>query len=478
MTSWGEPEKFQTDTKEHIDVDCLPPAFADMVKAVSESLMVSTEMVAGAGLGVLSVCCNKHQVCLNNDERFEPLALYMIGVAGAGEKKSPVLNILKKPIDGWVKHKNMQLRPQIVESKQRYKNLKSRLARAERDFDKGKCDEAETIRLAQELDRFEHVKPVRLYSGDTTAEKLTQLLKENDERFSIVSSEGGILQVISGDRYGNGTGNYDVYCQAFNGEPVSYDRMVAGSIVLNAPVLSMVLFIQPVILSDLLANKTLRGVGLIDRCLFFNPESSIGRDRFESPPISPKAQTNYENMIWRLLEEQQRKTIRLSDDARKQFGEWYDRITIDTPLLYGDIPGWASKFRGIVCRIAAILQMCEDGADFISGDNMFKAIVISDYFAEQARMLLQADGLNGTEHAAKYIIDRLKVLKNKTYTNEAGQITLPYRILRQNIHRKDLRQKSDYNEPLQILIDKGWIDLNGNDFNTFSEIYINPALWG
>ena len=477
MGSWGEPETFQTDTKEHIDLDCLPPAFADMVKAVSESLQVSTDMVAGAGLGVLSVCCNKHQVCLK-DGWFQPLSLYMIGVAAAGEKKSPVLNALKKPIDGWVKQKNSDLKPQIAESKQRYKNLKSRLAKAERDLDKGKCDEAETIRLAQELDCFEPVNPVRLYSGDTTAEKLTQLLQENEERFSILSSEGGILKVLSGDRYGNGTGNYDVYCQAFNGEAVSYDRMVAGSIVLDAPVLSMVLFIQPVILSDLLGNETLQGVGLVDRCLFFNPKSSIGRERFESAPVSPKAQTNYENMIWRLLEEQQKKTIRLSDDARKQFGEWYDRFTRDIPFLYEDLTGWASKFRGTVGRIAAILQMCEDGAINISGDNMFKAIVISDYFAEQARMILQADGLNKTEQAAKYIIDRLKALKNKTYTNEAGEITLPYRILRQNIHRKDLRQKSDYNEPLQILIDKGWIDLNGNDFNTFSEIYINPALWG
>lgn len=478
MPSWDDPEPLQAEPKEHIDLDCLPKTFADMCKEISESLMVSTDMVAGAGLGVLSVCCNKHQICLK-DGWFQPLTLYMVGCAAAGEKKSPVLNVLKKPIDEWVKQRNTDLRAQISESKQRYKNLKARLKKAERDTENGKPEaENETILLARQIDEFQEVRPVRLYSGDVTSEQLAQLMQENDERFAILSSEGGILQVLSGDRYGSGVGNYDIYCQGYNGETVNVDRVNRGAVSMERPVLSMVLFVQPVILSGLLGNETLQGVGLVDRCLYYSPKSSIGKERFNTSPIMPKVETEYTNMIYRLLNETQGRTLRLTEGARELYSDWYDGFTGDIPLVYDDLTGWASKFRGTVGRIAGVLQMAEDGSELIKGETMFKAIILSDYFAEQARMILRSGGLDQAERSASYILGRIKAMRNKTFMDDAGRIVLPYRILRQGIHRKGLQQKADYNEPLQVLIDKGYVDLNADEFEKATEIYINPRVWG
>ena len=473
---WEEMIPFEKPPKEHIDLGCLPKVFADMCKAISDSKCKPTDMVAAAGLGVLSVCCNQHWVSLK-DGWHQPLCLYGVGCSYAGEGKSPVLTALKKPLDDWVSQKNNELMPIVSESRQKLKNLKSQLRKAESDFEKGRCDESETIRIAQEIDAFQPVNPKRLYSGDVTAEKLTQLMQENDERFAIISSEGGILQVLSGERYNNGNGNYDIYCQAYNGETVAYDRMGSGTIVLERPVLSMVLFIQPVILAKLLGNDTLRGVGLVDRCLFFQPQSTIGKEVFETAPIDPRIETNYSNLIRRLLNDCQSRTLILSPEAKKQYADWYNHFTRSIPLLYDDIPGWASKFRGTVGRIAGIFQLCEDGASVISEESMINAITISDYFAEQARHLLQSGGLTKDEQLAVYLLGRIKGLKNKTHTDDVGRIVLPYSELARNTHKKGLEQKRGYIKPLQELIDRNFIDVDDDDISKVKSIYINPRLW-
>ena len=46
-----------------------------------------------------------------------------------------------------------------------------------------------------------------------------------------------------------------------------------------------------------------------------------------------------------------------------------------------------------------------------------------------------------------------------------------------SVNRKGLKKKSDFGEPLQVLIDKGYIDLNSDTFEEATDIYINPLIW-
>lgn len=477
-SAWGEPEPFRSEPKEHIDVDCLPPVFADMCKAVTESLSVSQDLVAASLIGILSVCLNRHRVIIDDGRDWdEPLCLYMMGIAPPGEKKSPVLKLLRKPVDDWVRRTNEERKPLIAESKQQYKNLQKQLKRAEIDLENGKGDEAETLRLAAEIDAFQPVKPIRLYSGDTTTEKLADLLQENDEQFSILSTEGGILQTIAG-RYQNGVANSDLYLQAFNGEPVSVDRKNSGSILLNGPTLSIILFCQPVVWSSLIEKDELRNNGFVDRFLPFAPKSCIGQDRFRAPILPPKVVTNYANAIERLLNIDSTIYLRMSPGAGKAYEDFFDGFTKDIQFLYEDMTGWASKHRGIVARIAAILQLADDGSATITSDNMYKAILIADYFQEQARVILRSGGMGQAEQQAQHILRRLKEHKELTFINEAGETVIKYRDLYNYSRKNGLRKKEDYKEPLQVLVDKGYIDMDGADFEKVTEYYINPTIWG
>ena len=475
--SWRKPDLLGVELQEHIDVDCLPKVFAEMCRAVSASLAVSTDMVAASMLGVLSVCVNRHWI-IARDGWEQPLALYMMGIGEPGEKKSPVLRKLLAPVNDWETQTNNNLDPKIIESEQKRKNLESLHRKAQRDFEKGKVDEKETFRLAKELAEYQQIKPVKVYTTDSTMEKLPGLLQDNDEHFSVVSDESTILKVVSGI-YQNGVVNADVLLKMFNGEPVRIDRKTSGSIYLEHPVLSMLLFCQPVILTKLIGNDELRHNGFVERVLFFKPESSIGKGRSTDPIIPPQIMTRYSNEIKRLLNIESNIYLRFSPEAQRSFDIFADGFNSDIRLNYEGMTGWASKHPGIVARFAGILQLAEDGKAIITDDTIQNAIIIADYFQQQARAILRPEGLNPIEHLASYLLDRIILLKKNTFINEAGDITLNYVTLQNNVHKKGLgRKKEDFAEPLQVLIDRGYIDVDSDDVSKLNEIYINPAVWG
>ena len=475
--SWEEPEQFEGQPREYFDISCLPHVVKNICEAIADSLTVSADMVGTCALTILSTACQNHIVEIKSGWE-EPLNLFGLIVASAGEKKSPVQAILKKPFDDWQSQKNSSLKSEIEVSKQTYKNLKKKLAKAESDILKSVDGaEEEAIRLAQELADFEAVRPVRLYSGDCTTEKLAQLLAENNEQFSIISSEGGIVSTIAG-RYSNGEANSDIYCKAFYGESVQVDRVNRDSDLLDRPILSMLLAVQPVVLKSLINNSVLTGVGLVDRFLFCVPPSSIGKSTFNSPAIPDKVMTEYHNLVTQLLDERQgRKYLKFSHEARKLFADFYDHFQqISIPRDFEGIEGWASKHCGIVARIAGILQLSEDGNCTISADNVLKAITLSDYFQEQARLVLGGAVLNEAEQLAEYVLERIKKCKSNVLEKD-GVHVLKFRDLQRTIHKRGLKTREDFAEPLQILCNKGYIDVQEDtDVKNLRELYVNPVV--
>lgn len=448
-----------------------------MCRAVSKSLTVSEDMTAASVLGVLSVCANRHRIIIDDGRDWnEPLALYMMCIAAPGEKKSPCLNLLMSPVREWVRQTNENRKPLIAESRQKYKNLQKQLKMAEGNLEKGKGSEEETLRLAREIDAFQKIREVRLYSGDTTTEKLADLLQENDGQFAVVSTEGGILETIGG-RYQNGIVNSDLYLQAFNAEPVSVDRKNSGTIILDEPTLAIILFCQPIVWNRLIERDELRNNGFVDRLLPFAPQSCIGKGRFAAPALPPQVVTRYANVIHRLLDMDCTCYMRMSPEARQVFSQFYDGFNESIPIVYENMTGWASKHMGVVARIAGLLQLAEDGSATVSGDNMIRAVCIDDFFQEQARTILRNGGISEAERDAKYVLERLKALKDKTFINEAGQVTIKCRALTLGSGKKKFKRKEAFYEPLQVLYDKGFVDFNADVFDRVTEIYLNPIIF-
>lgn len=471
---WGTPTPFVETDRIQFDLNWLPKVIGDYCREISDSLHVSADMAGCCALGILSSACQHGKVIINESTGWEePLNLYVAVVADPGERKSPVLNLLKRPIVQWQQSKNDSLQGDIARSRAELKLLRGRLAKAENEAAKNNDPTLDEVvfSLAEAIDRFTPIKAVQLLSDDITSEALAVKMKDNAEKLSIISSEGGILETICG-RYSQGTVNADIYLKSFFGEAVQIDRINRESDTLRNPILSMLLCIQPIILQKLVCNSELRHNGLVDRFLFCVPTSSIGKATFHSTPISEKTMANYHNVVKRLLDERESTVyVRLSEEAKDIFAAFFDhlhafRIVGDL----ADVQGWVSKHGGIVARIAAILQLATDGGHEVSAENMQHAIGISGYFCQQVKIALGSAMDTSIRKKAEYLLQRIK---------GKGKAELSIRELQQSCSKAQIRNRDDLAKPLQELIDRGYVAIQqDNSIDKVQKIYVNPELLG
>ena len=83
--------------------------------------------------------------------------------------------------------------------------------------------ELELQQLEGQLADMPELKPVRFFADDCSSEALTSLLANNGGILSVISSEGGIFDIMAG-RYSSKT-NIDVWLKGHCGDPIYVDRM-------------------------------------------------------------------------------------------------------------------------------------------------------------------------------------------------------------------------------------------------------------
>lgn len=91
-------------------------------------------------------------------------------------------------------------------------------------------------------------------------------MAENNDRAAIISSEGGIFDILSGIYTKNV--NIDVILKGYSGDALRVDRIGRNSITVMNPTLTLMLMVQPSVLSGLMPNNTFCGRGLTARFLY------------------------------------------------------------------------------------------------------------------------------------------------------------------------------------------------------------------
>lgn len=427
------------------NLDWLPQTIADYCKSLTETCQVSPDLLGVTALGVLSVATQKSKIILR-DGWEEYCTLYVANIQYAGEKKSLALGKLSSPLTDWQDQKNTSLKSEISSSKQKYRLLKKRCEQAEKDALAGKISDEEAVQIACQLDDFQPVRPVQLFSDDCTAERLVQLLAENKEQFAVLSAEGGILSIISGRRYSQTSdANVDVYLKSFFGEPVQVDRVNRASDTLRHPTLSMVLNVQPTAIKKLVQDEDLRGLGLVDRFLYSFPPPYEKMYLFDTAPENQTLRCAYHNLLASLLDDRDNaKYITLSPDARELFKGFCERNwNFQRPKAPRDFRGYLNKHCGVVGRIAGILQAATDKSTIVTSETMQNAIAIGDYFRQQAESLILGGAMFDSD--MQFAETVYSVARDLADTN--GEVKL------RDIYRKLHRKKTDLVEPLQILVD-------------------------
>ena len=353
---WETPIPFEQATLPAFPVNALPPAVQDYVLAVAESTQTPVDMNASAALAILALC-EQGKFCIRGKADWtEPLNLFVVIVAEPSERKSAVISFMTKPVNAFEGEYNRQNAAALESSKMNKRILERRQRALEDKAAKGNVEDGELEQLAQQIASYKEKTPLRLYVDDVTTEKLTSVLADGGGKAAIVSSEGGIFDMLSGIYSKNV--NIDVMLKGHSGDCIRVDRIGRNSESIMNPALTMLLTVQPNVLSGMMQNGTFRGRGLTARFLYCMPTSIIGQRKYRTEPIPAEVSRKYDVLIHNLLEEEQQaepKEITLSSEADMLLESFSAEVESRLKHEYVDIADWAGKLVGAVLRIAGVL---------------------------------------------------------------------------------------------------------------------------
>lgn len=369
---WPEPVLPGHHVVPDIPTDTLPDWLADMAQAVADSTQTPPVLAVMVCLSILAtVLQRRYEVAPRRDSYREPLALWTLGTAPSGARKTAVLGALQAPLVTWEKQTRDRLRRELVRvsmarlmAKKRIEKLTADAAKAD---DAGRRDALRKEIEHEELDMPDEMHSPRLFCGDVTTERLQSLLAEQNERIGVLSDEAGLFLIMSG-LYSGGAANLDVFLMGYSGSPMRIDR-ASREVRMDRPALSIGLMIQPGILADVSNHRRFRDSGLLARFLFAMPASNVGhRDVRRNTPVTEEVAACYTRNIFSLLDGEPApvrapKVLPMTEAAEQMWLELAEDVELGM-RVGGSLEGiddWAAKLPGQVARIAALLELAESG---------------------------------------------------------------------------------------------------------------------
>lgn len=419
---WEQPIPFTQHTLPAFPVDAFPPAIRDYVLAVAETTQTPVDMAATAALAVLALCQQGKYQIKGKEDWIEPLNLFAVIVAEPSERKSAVISHMTGAVHRFEAEYNKQHSGAVERSRMEKRILEKQQRNLEEMVIKGKAQMEDLQDVAMQLANFREIMPMRLYVDDVTTEKLTSVLAENNGTAAVVSAEGGIFDMLAGIYTKNV--NIDVFLKAHSGDDIRVDRIGRSSESIFHPALTVLLAVQPSVLSGMMSNGVFRGRGLTARFMYCMPQSRVGDRKYRTQPIPDEVSRCYEVTIRNLLQEGTPKTpelLRLSPEADKLLEEFACEVESRLKTEYSDIPDWAGKLVGAVLRISGLLcraanAHCSDFLDLsdsmiVDEATMAGAIAVGRYFTEHSRAAYSLMGADNLIKQSQYTLDA--IMKNR-----------------------------------------------------------------
>jgi hypothetical protein len=333
------------------------------------------------------------------------------------------------------------------------------------------------------------IKSTRYITDDVTSEKLVGLMKENNERMAILSSEGGLFETLSG-RYHN-IPNLDVFLKGYTWDYLVVDRMHRSE-TLQAPALTIGLFVQPTVLQGLPARLVDRG--LLGRFLYVNPESLRGRRNVVPKKVNSDIATHYFDNVQLLLsfETKEPITLSLDDQAEEIFLDYIQRFEyrLKGDLNQESMKSWTERLPGHLLRIASLIHIVEHLQNDINSldslnnsvgvSTMQKILGAAEYFIEHAKKAFGCIKTDEELEDAKYLWD---ILLGETKKEKVKSIIEEGEVKRQAIWKKTkgkFTKAETLNRALYVLIERGYVRTkekqNSGRGRTGTSIEINPIF--
>lgn len=373
---WKYPVALSAPPPPEFPLEVLPRKVQEFVTAVSTELQVPLGMVAICALACVASCIAKRKKVRVRERWTEELTLYVVAAMVSAERKSSVLATLTEPMIEWQQAKAKEMAPIIEDAKVRHEIATARVKKIAQDLVKAARQErdgleADLDQARRELQAIKIPAAPRIRADDITPEELGRVMAQNGGKISVISSEGGFFDTIAG-RYSDGVANIDLFLKGWDGrEQWDRDRVGDAHRSIRAPLLTLILLVQPDVVQSIGQNEKFKGRGGLARLLYCLPESKVGF-RDDNPPTVPPHLTEWwSRLIYAYLD---------CDDVRDEFDEIKGEEIAMQPAAearireftreleprlgqLGDLSymgGWAGKLVGTIARIAGILRLLED----------------------------------------------------------------------------------------------------------------------
>jgi hypothetical protein len=274
------------------------------------------------------------------------------------------------------------------------------------------------------------MEPPRLFCGDSTSQAMIRLMaRQSGTCLSSMSDDARTIMEIIEGKHNKGTNADDAFfIQAWTGNPFAFDRVTdRENLVISAPWLSALWFVQPDKLASLAGNAETFQSGFFQRLLVCNTGASPLPLTDHADCFPAALESEWESLIRRLIENLRRREeaepllVQPSREAEALLREYQNGCVGRQATELSDVPTIAGKWGENAWRVALVLHTADHpenpAAVPVSRETGERARVLVEWFAEESlRLVAPAREEKENERAAKLRL----ILERPKYDREAG----------------------------------------------------------
>lgn len=401
----------------HFPVDYLGPVMGPAAKEIAYLVQLPIEIAAQTVLAVGALVAQQY-VDVSIDGRTSPTSLFLLSVAGSGERKSHADKLAQAPIARYLRTVREEYRDEV------------------RMLD----DDAPRPRYPQ------------LLAEEPTIEGIHRSMYENWPTMGLFSDEGGQFFGGHAMKSENQMRAITALSKFWDGSTITRTRGAKGeSYELVDRRMSLHLMMQPIVGRGVFTSEVLKQQGILARCLVAMPESIQGTRLHRPTSIEDsEIMTQYNSTIYDLLT-QDRFSMNPDDGSlvldtikihqgTTAYNDWVDFYNgVESGLVgkYQSIVPAAAKMPEQVCRIAGIMAVLA-GRREITNEDMVNALYLGNYYLESLMSVDRAMGgdreLNDIEHMVVWFRGYCRAHNTREISSRDALRDSPYKV-----HKRDQR---------------------------------------
>jgi len=313
FTEWPEPlalPETATTGAAPYPLAALPAPLQFAVAEVARFVKVPAASPAIIAQAILALAIGKQALIEERPGFDHHPALFFVGIADSGERKSPPVRHLAYPLNAWIDERQAAYEAQLIRVKANHQTLDSAIAGLRKRAAKTDADLnlVETEIMGLEKKRLPPAVPPRMFTSDPTEQRLFQLMEAHGGSYGVLSGEGRpVFDAILGKYSGDGMNGDAIYLAGISGDTITRDRV--GSVngpedrYIRRPCLNVAIMVQPDKYREIASHPGLRASGAIARIWPVWFPSMVG-SRLEAenePGLNSQALQAYNALVYALL---------------------------------------------------------------------------------------------------------------------------------------------------------------------------------